>query len=44
MPHVKDELARNNGRDLATDTAISPVNPFLHSLFWQVDSHTMWLI
>jgi len=37
MLHVKAKVTRENGTDLAADTAVGPVNLFIHSLFSQVD-------
>ena len=37
MLHVKAKVAHGNDTDLAADSAVGPVNLFLHSLFSQVD-------
>ena len=37
MLHVKAKVTHGNDTDLAADSAVGPVNLFLHSLFSQVD-------
>jgi len=37
MLYVKAKVTQTNGNNLAADTAVGPVNLFLHSLFSQVD-------
>jgi len=37
MLYVRAKITQRNGNDLGADTAVAPVNVFLHSLFSQVD-------